>query len=152
MRQKWYFFLKWSNCVNKVKLQCTAMLDNIPAADFLLAHNWTIFLCLIVGQFGTVQFGTKIIKRTFWHQDNKSGQFGTRTKKIFPNQLFHGFLVFYVPRWRALPKSPDWPLKGILHQKIFYRLNLIFWIVMGCGIARFGRRCLKPTETWKFWS
>ena len=43
-------------------------------------------------------------------------------------------------------------LKGILHQKIFYRLNLIFWIVMGCGIARFGRRGLKTTETWKFWS
>ena len=43
-------------------------------------------------------------------------------------------------------------VKGILHQKIFYRLNLIFWIVMGCGIARFGRRGLKTTETWKFWS
>ena len=28
-------------------------------------------------------------------------------------------------------------LKGTLHQKIFYRLNLIFWIVMGCGIARY---------------
>ena len=42
--------------------------------------------------------------------------------------------------------------KGILHQKNFYRLNLIFWIVMGCGIARFGRRGLKTTETWKFWS
>ena len=39
------------------------------------------------------------------------------------------------------------PLKGILHQKIFYRLNLIFWIVMGCGIARFGRKGLKTTET-----
>ena len=38
-------------------------------------------------------------------------------------------------------------IKGILHQKIFYRLNLIFWIVMGCGIARFGRRGLKTTET-----
>ena len=38
-------------------------------------------------------------------------------------------------------------LKGILHQKIFYRLNLIFWIVMGCGIARFGQRGLKTTET-----
>ena len=38
------------------------------------------------------------------------------------------------------------PLKGILHQKNFYRLNLIFWIVMGCGIARFGRRSLKTTE------
>ena len=38
-------------------------------------------------------------------------------------------------------------VKGILHQKNFYRLNLIFWIVMGCGIARFGRRGLKTTET-----
>ena len=37
--------------------------------------------------------------------------------------------------------------KGILHQKIFYCLNLIFWIVMGCGIARFGQRGLKTTET-----
>ena len=37
--------------------------------------------------------------------------------------------------------------KGILHQKIFYCLNLIFCIIMGCGIARFGRRCLKTTET-----
>ena len=43
-------------------------------------------------------------------------------------------------------------LKGILHQNKFYRLNLIFWIVMGCGIARFGRMGLKTTETWKFWS
>ena len=30
--------------------------------------------------------------------------------------------------------------------KIFYRLTLIIWIVMGCGIARFGRRGLKTTE------
>ena len=38
-------------------------------------------------------------------------------------------------------------VKGILHQKNFYRLNLIFWLVMGCGIARFGRRGLKTSET-----
>ena len=38
-------------------------------------------------------------------------------------------------------------IKGILHQKNFYRPNLIFWIVMGCGIARFGRRGLKITKT-----
>ena len=38
-------------------------------------------------------------------------------------------------------------IKGILHQKNFYRLNLIFWIIMGCGIARFGRKGLKTTET-----
>ena len=30
-------------------------------------------------------------------------------------------------------------VKGILHQKNFYCLNLIFWKIMGCGIARFGR-------------
>ena len=34
------------------------------------------------GQFGTRQFGTKIIKRTIWHQDNKSGQFGTKIIKV----------------------------------------------------------------------
>ena len=35
--------------------------------------------------------------------------------------------------------------KGILHQENFCRLNLIFWIVMGCGIAHFARRGLKTT-------
>ena len=43
-------------------------------------------------------------------------------------------------------------VKGILHQKIFYRLNLIFWIVLKCGVAHFARRGLKTTETRKFWS
>ena len=33
-------------------------------------------------QFGTGQFGIKIIKRTIWHQDNKSGQFGTKIIKV----------------------------------------------------------------------
>ena len=33
-------------------------------------------------------------------------------------------------------------LKGIVHQIVFYRSNLIFWIVMGCGIAHFGQRGL----------
>ena len=33
-------------------------------------------------------------------------------------------------------------LKGIAHQFFFYCSNLIFWIVMGCGIADFGRRGL----------
>ena len=32
---------------------------------------------MIVGQFGTT-----IIKRTIWHQDNKSGQFGTKIIKV----------------------------------------------------------------------
>ena len=30
-------------------------------------------------------------------------------------------------------------LKGIVHNFFLYRSNLIFWIVMGCGIADFGR-------------
>ena len=33
-------------------------------------------------------------------------------------------------------------LKGIVHNFFVYRSNLIFWIVMGCGIADFGRRGL----------
>ena len=37
---------------------------------------------LAPGQFGTGQFGTKIIKRTIWHQDNKSAQFGTKIIKV----------------------------------------------------------------------
>ena len=41
-----------------------------------------------------------------------------------------------VSAWRALIWS-YMDIKGILHQKIFYRLNLIFWIVMGCGLACF---------------
>ena len=42
-------------------------------------------------------------------------------------------------------------LIGILHQKNFYCLNLIFWILfMGCGKARFGQRGLKTTFTWTF--
>ena len=38
-------------------------------------------------------------------------------------------------------------IKGILHQKNFYCLNLTFWIIMGCGIAHFGWKGLKTTET-----
>ena len=33
-------------------------------------------------------------------------------------------------------------IKGIVHNFFVYCSNLIFWIVMGCGIADFGRRGL----------
>ena len=52
-------------------------------------------------------------------------------------------LLLFCPRSRL----PHYPVKGILPQTIFYRPNLIFWIVMGCGKARFGRKGLKTTET-----
>ena len=58
-------------------------------------------------------------------------------KNIYNHTFKLSMLQIYRPRC----------LKGILHQKIFYRLNLIFWIVMGCGIARFGLKGLKTTET-----
>ena len=50
--------------------------------------------------------------------------------------------------WQNSHKSGDTSLeklasiKGIVHQFFFYRSNLIFWIVLGCGIADFGRRGL----------
>ena len=37
--------------------------------------------------------------------------------------------------------------KGIVHNFFVYRSNLIFWIVMGCGIADIGRRGLKTPKT-----
>ena len=36
--------------------------------------------------------------------------------------------------------------KGIATLNIFYCPDLIFWIVMGCGIARFGFRPLRPKQ------
>ena len=42
-------------------------------------------------------------------------------------------------------------IKGIVHNFFLYRSNLIFWIVMGCGIADFGRRGLKTPKTQHFW-
>ena len=40
-------------------------------------------------------------------------------------------------------------LKGSSTKKNFHRINLIFWTVMGCGIARFGGRGLKMERTEK---
>ena len=70
---------------------------------------------------------------------------------LIPTGNFH-FVRASVPERLALPASnvavgsvfnlDSLFFKGILHQKIFYRLNLIFWIVMGCGIADLGRRGL----------
>ena len=34
-------------------------------------------------------------------------------------------------------------LKGSYHKRNIYRPNLIFWVVMGCGKARFGRKGQK---------
>ena len=41
-------------------------------------------------------------------------------------------------------------VKGIVHQFFFYRSNLIFWIVMGCGIGDFARRGLKTPQNQDF--
>ena len=46
----------------------------------------------------------------------------------------------------SMEECEEEPVKGILPHKNFYRPNLVFWIVMGCGIAGFGRRCQKNTK------
>ena len=55
--------------------------------------------------------------------------------------------VWWEWEFRFSPGSclPHYPVKGILPQKIFYRPNLIFSIVTGCGKARFGRKGKKNT-------
>ena len=61
---------------------------------------------------------------------SKLGGGGWATALVGPKSLGHNLF------WTA-------PLKGILPQTIFYRPNLIFWIVMGRGKARFGRNGKK---------
>ena len=41
-------------------------------------------------------------------------------------------------------------LKGIVHNFFYFWSELIFWIVMRCGIADFGRRGLKMPKTQDF--
>ena len=50
--------------------------------EVLLSDKHSIVGQFGTGQFCTGQFGTKIIKRTIWHQHNKSGQFGTKIIKV----------------------------------------------------------------------
>ena len=56
--------------------------------------------------------------------------------------------------WKLRTHRGGWPglsLKGSSH-KIFFSLNFIFWITMGCGVVRLGWKGLKTTWTWNFWS
>ena len=48
----------------------------------------------------------------------------------------------YTIRLCTSTASPEHTLKGIVHNFFLYCSNLIFWIVMECGIADFGRRGL----------
>ena len=45
-------------------------------------------------------------------------------------------------------------IPNTLPQQASAPRNFTNWmvVIMGCGIARFGRKGLKTTETWKFWS
>ena len=45
----------------------------------------------------------------------------------------------------SVEECEEEPVKGILPHKNFYRPNLIFWIVMGCSMARFGHKGQKNT-------
>ena len=54
----------------------------------------------------------------------------------------------------ALLVLPDFIIKtmfkGILPQTIFYRSNLIFRVIMGCGKARFGQKGQKTSNIENF--
>ena len=54
----------------------------------------------------------------------------------------HSALTSLVELTLVLPGAEGKCLKGIVHQFFFRCSNLIFWIVMGCGIADFVRRGL----------
>ena len=50
----------------------------------------------------------------------------------------------------SVEECEEEPVKGILPHKNFYHPNLIFWIVMGCGRARFGRKGQKTPKIENF--
>ena len=86
-----------------------------------------------------------------WHEFIKWNHFQWLNISIHNIQVDIKMWISRLGRFQESPMSdktvtgllePQRHLKGILHQKIFYRLNLIFWIVMGCGIADFDRRGL----------
>ena len=89
--------LKWPNQVikpDKTSCVCTDCSDvtyfHFAVQIFLNSFGLHLVPVQIVGQFGTGQFGTKIIKRTIWHQNNKGGQFGTKiikTDNLAPGQF-----------------------------------------------------------------
>ena len=63
---------------------------------------------------------------------------------VLTNALVNIFSVIalqWSPWWKA--KVTFQSINGTVHQIINFRLNLIFWIVMGSGEAHFGRRGLK---------
>ena len=74
-----------STKTSRMKIQISGVSWSSQFLQFNKSENTCVFNkqnTTIVGQFSTRQFGTKIIKRTIWHQDNKSGQFGTKIIKV----------------------------------------------------------------------
>ena len=72
---------------------------------------------------------------------------------VIPNNVFYSYAVLFLlsifqtfTGEKTMQQSSLYHnhvfLKGIVHNFFFYRSNLIFWIVMGCGIADLGRRGL----------
>ena len=56
----------------------------------------------------------------------------------------------FISRPNLSNSRPNEIIEGILPQKIFYQPNFIFWIVMGCGKARFSQKGQKPLEVENF--
>ena len=138
----WKFWLFWGQGLLDWLQNCVK-----SSIDFLLSESWQVLLQVsqprdICSQYRLQHFRIdKYLVTAKYPQSSK--------KKIK-----HDFLAVKDSgigqyRWKlmsgqltSLPNCKSIYIKGILHQKIFYRLNLIFWIVMGCGIADFDRRGL----------
>ena len=55
---------------------------------------------------------------------------------------FSGEIFFFIILMENGSIMPETDFKGTVHQKIFFRSNLIFLIVMRCGTADLGHRGL----------
>ena len=140
----------------------------------MYSNFWHIHVCLGYGLYsalGGLANQSSPATLSFSFLSSPLGDIGAKlcgqsdhTLTLMLRCLYKNVFVFNLSLWRCfcfrlfcpcMYSCAGWPrsIKGIVPQSISYRLiNLIFWIVMGCGIARFGWRGLKTTQTWKFWS
>ena len=78
-------------------------------------------------------------------EDSRVSSICSEEKTSASTRVSPARILYVVPTW-----CRNYLLTGILPQKKFYCPNLIFWIVMGCGKARFGRKGQKPLEVENF--
>ena len=125
-------------------------LSRIAAACFLKLFYHQCIRCWIADTAS--KFSNKVLQniflehRRFWKCPRKNV-----ISKLQNIQNVAKIVKLLMQNWAASAIEQSWKdwrcdIKGIVHNFLFsVRTHILKWIVMGCGIADFGRRGLKTT-------